>query len=151
MPFLLKIEWNGRHQLELRSLPWKFCSSIWARMELEFMSNPFTKSDVLPARLTIFCSIPTYILCRIHIVRTQRTISEITFQMWDISIPDVGYIHTWCSRRSTAGSSNWQYWHASILCGHCMLVWRSHSSRSIVHLHSEQFIYIHNKISIVDA
>ena len=57
-------------------------------MELEFMSNPFTKSDVLPARLTIFCSIPTYILCRIHIVRTQRTISEITFQMWDISIPD---------------------------------------------------------------
>jgi len=88
MPFLLKIEWNGRHQLELRSLPWKFCSSIWARMELEFMSNPFTKSDVLPARLTIFCSIPTYILCRIHIVRTQRTISEITFQMWDISIPD---------------------------------------------------------------
>jgi len=26
------------------------------------------------------------------IVRTQRTISEITFQMWDISIPDVGYI-----------------------------------------------------------
>jgi hypothetical protein len=47
-------------------------------MELEFMSNPFTKSNVLPARLTIFCSIPAYVLYRIHmIVRTQRTISEL--------------------------------------------------------------------------
>ena len=150
MPFLLKIECNGRHQLEaylessaaVFELVWNWSSCPIHSRSLMYFLQGWQYSVRFPHTS---CA-------RIHmIVRTQRTISEITFQMWDISIPDVGYIHTWCSRRSTAGSSNSQYWHASILCGHCMLVWRSHSSRSIVHLHSEQFIYIHNKISIVDA
>ena len=87
MPFLLKIECNGRHQLEaylessaaVFELVWNWSSCPIHSRSLMYFLQGWQYSVRFPHTS---CA-------RIHmIVRTQRTISEITFQMWDISIPD---------------------------------------------------------------
>lgn len=63
-------------------------------MELEFMSNPFAKSDILPATLTEFCSISTHILYHTHpsyntenCIQTSFLNNRLPCEI--ISIPDV--------------------------------------------------------------